>query len=300
MEEEIKITTGNVTHPLTMLRNWVELNKFEKGLRAAEDLCLKLEKIDSVSLESVNLELINDIKSCVGTLENDIYSSMTSSFIGTIKSNKTNIDEEDFKQIESIIEKWSPVAEVHNFYQAEYVSFSNEIQKAPKIFIEIQQVIEGSFNKEKAEASLESIKKCISVFINRTKKAKEIMLSTNFNFMSPYDFEEFIAKLFNSQGYKTEVTKKTGDYGVDVIAENGLEKIAIQCKKYQEGNSVGNQTVQMFLGAMQLKDLKANRGIIITTSEFTKQAYMQAEGNNIELWNKNVLHQKVREFLVCD
>lgn len=298
MKEKIEITTGNVMHPLIFLRNRIRLWKFKKGFRAVENLCLKLEKIDSVSLELVNSELINIIKSCVGVLENDIYSSMVSSFIRSIKSNKTNIDEEDFNQIESIIEKWSPAVEAHNFYQAEYANFLNEIQKAPKIFIEIQQVIKRSFNKEEAEALLESTKKRISAFINRTKKAKEIMLSTNFNFMSPYDFEEFIAKLFNSQGYKTEVTKKTGDYGVDVIAENGLEKIAIQCKKYQEGNSVGNQAVQMLLGAMQLKNLKANKGIIITTSEFTKQAYMQAEDNNVELWNKNILHQKVRECLI--
>ncbi len=297
MKEKIKITTGSIMHPLISLRNRIELDKFKKGLRAAESLCLKLEKMDSASLELVNSELINNIKSCVGSLENDTYSSMASSFMRTIKSNKTNIEEEDLKQIEPIIEKWSPAVEANNFYQAEYVSFLNEIQKVPKIFIEIQQKIERFVNKKEAEASLESIKKRISAFINRTKKAKEIMFSTNFNFMSPYDFEEFIAKLFNSQGYKTDVTKKTGDYGVDVIAENDLEKIAIQCKKYQEGNSVGNQTVQMLLGAMQLKNLKANKGIIITTSEFTKQAYMQAEGNNVELWDKNILHQKVREYL---
>jgi len=190
------------------------------------------------------------------------------------------------------------VIEAGNFYQGEYNSFLSEIRKTPKIFMDTLQTIEETLNRKRYETRLENIKGRISASLNRIKKTKEIMLSTNFSFMSPYDFEEFIASLFNSLGYKTSVTSRAGDYGVDVVAENDLERVAIQCKKYQYGNSVGNQTVQMFLGAIQLKNLRANRGIIITTSQFTKQAYKQAEETNVELWDRDILHQKIREHLI--
>lgn len=300
MEEEIRIGTPNIMHPARYLKNKVALSKYEKGFISAEELCSVLEKKDPATLELADAKFINELKACVDVVEHHAYSALGNSFISTIKSNKDNFEEGDFKQIEPVIEKWTPAIETGSFYQGEYNSFLSEIRKTPKFFEEILQTIEETLNKEEHETRLENIKRRISASLNRIKKAKEIMLSTNFSFMSPYDFEEFIARLFDTQGYKTEVTKKTGDYGVDVIAEKGLEKIAIQCKKYQEGNSVGNQTVQMLLGAMQLKNLKANKGIIITTSEFTKQAYKQAESNNVELWNKSILHQKVRECLLCE
>lgn len=298
MDSQIKIAIPNITHPIPYLKNKIALSKYEEGFRSAEGLCLTLEKKDPADLELADASLINGIKKCIDFIEHHTYSNLANSFISTIKSNKDNFEERELKQIEPIIERWTPVIEAGNLYQGEYNSFLSEIRKTPKIFTEILQTIEETMDKKGCETRLENIKRRISASLNRIKKAKEIMLSTNFSFMSPYDFEEFIASLFNSLGYKTSVTSRTGDYGVDVIAENDLERVAIQCKKYQGGNSVGNQTVQMLLGAMQLKRLKANRGIIITTSQFTKQAYIQAEETDVELWDKDILHQKIREHLI--
>jgi HJR/Mrr/RecB family endonuclease len=131
-------------------------------------------------------------------------------------------------------------------------------------------------------------------------KLKEIKigLDNNFKNISPYEFENFIAKLFTAMGYKTQVTKKSGDYGIDVIAKKDNDIIAIQAKKYHDGNPVGNRDVQRLLGAMQLKDVKANHSIIITTSHFTVQAREQAKECAIELWSKEDLHKMVRKYLM--
>lgn len=131
-------------------------------------------------------------------------------------------------------------------------------------------------------------------------KLKEIQigLDKNFQNLSPYEFEKFISKLFNAMGYETRVTQASNDYGIDVVAEKGNEKIAIQCKRYRPGNPVSNRDVQRLLGAMQLKNVQATHSILITTSHFTVQAREQAKECAIELWERHDLEKMVRKYLM--
>jgi len=121
-------------------------------------------------------------------------------------------------------------------------------------------------------------------------------LSTNFSFFTPFQFEKFIAELMRKMGYTTKVTPQIKDYGIDVFAEKNGNTVAIQVKKYSEGHNVGSKEVQQLLGAMW--KTKANRGIFVTTSNFTRQAREQAKGTPIELWNKEILHQKVNRYYI--
>ena len=50
--------------------------------------------------------------------------------------------------------------------------------------------------------------------------------------MTPKEYEQYIASIFQNQGYKTLVTPYSNDWGIDVIAIKGKEKIAIQAKMY--------------------------------------------------------------------
>lgn len=50
--------------------------------------------------------------------------------------------------------------------------------------------------------------------------------------MTPYEFENLVCEYYRSKGYKAEVTPYSGDYGVDVFAVKGKEKIAVQAKMY--------------------------------------------------------------------
>ena len=132
------------------------------------------------------------------------------------------------------------------------------------------------------------------------KKLKEtkIGLDKNFQNLSSYGFEKFIAKLFKAMGYKTRVTQASKDYGIDVVAEKGHEKIAIQCKRYEPRNPVGNRDIQRLLGAMQQRDIKATHSILITTSHFTVQAREQAKECATELWDGEDLKKMVKKYLM--
>lgn len=94
---------------------------------------------------------------------------------------------------------------------------------------------------------------------------------------SPGFFEQLVIDLLIAMGYggsrddAGEALGRSGDGGVDgIIKEDmlGLDSIYIQAKRWE--GSVGADVVRNFVGALALK--KAKKGIIITTSAFSKPA----------------------------
>lgn len=52
--------------------------------------------------------------------------------------------------------------------------------------------------------------------------------------MTPYKFEQFVADALKTKGYKTEVTKGSEDFGIDVIAKSKTSTTGIQAKHYKD------------------------------------------------------------------
>lgn len=108
---------------------------------------------------------------------------------------------------------------------------------------------------------------------------------------TPAFFERMIIDLLLAMGYggsRTEAAEQlggTGDGGVDgVIREDqlGLDRVYLQAKRYQPGNSVGSETVQAFMGALVGRG--AHKGVLITTSSFSKPALATAsQSGNLRL-----------------
>jgi restriction system protein len=103
-------------------------------------------------------------------------------------------------------------------------------------------------------------------------------LKQKINECNPYFFEQIVLDLLLKMGYggseidNGELTKKSADEGIDgIIKEDklGLDKIYIQAKKWE--NPVGRPEIQKFVGALHGK--KAKKGVFITTSGFSKEAY---------------------------
>lgn len=94
----------------------------------------------------------------------------------------------------------------------------------------------------------------------------------------PIFFERLVLDLLLKMGYGDfrenagETTSATNDGGIDgIISQDrlGLDKIAIQAKRYTE-NVIGRPTLQNFAGA--LLGMGLTKGVFITTSTFTKNA----------------------------
>ena len=95
---------------------------------------------------------------------------------------------------------------------------------------------------------------------------------------SPGFFEQLVVRLLVRMGYggsmhdAGEAIGRSGDGGIDgVIREDklGLDNIYLQAKRWTD-KSVGTPEVDQFVGALSKK--KASKGVMITTSSFTKDA----------------------------
>jgi restriction system protein len=78
-------------------------------------------------------------------------------------------------------------------------------------------------------------------------------------------------------------------YGTAGSTPLGVDQIYIQAKRYAEGNNIGAGDIRDFFWALNLK--KAQKGIFITTSNFTASAVQNAKdlGMRIVLINGNEL-----------
>lgn len=94
--------------------------------------------------------------------------------------------------------------------------------------------------------------------------------------MHPAAFERLAQRLLREAGFvKVEVRGKTGDGGIDgvgILRVNLVSfQVFFQCKRWS--NSVGAKEIRDFRGALQGR---ADKGLFITTSSFTKQASDEA------------------------
>jgi hypothetical protein len=90
--------------------------------------------------------------------------------------------------------------------------------------------------------------------------------------LTPRQFEELICEIVDGFGWKAKLTSQTADGGYDILAldHHGLRnKYLIECKRYTE-RPVGIVPVRALLGVTTHE--KATKGILVTTSRFTKGA----------------------------
>lgn len=98
--------------------------------------------------------------------------------------------------------------------------------------------------------------------------------------MTGYDYEYVVASYLRKKGFTgVKVTKGSGDFGVDVIAQKGRQKFAVQCKLYSY--PVGVKAVQQVVAGMAMYG--CNRAMVVTNNTFTKPAEKLAEKNNVIL-----------------
>lgn len=109
--------------------------------------------------------------------------------------------------------------------------------------------------------------------------------NNKFDYMTGNDFEQFCALVLQGNGYTTRVTPTSGDFGVDIIAEQSGITYAIQCKCYS--SDIGVDAVYQVAGGM--KYYHANLGIVLTNRYFTRQAQELASGIGVVLWDRDSL-----------
>ncbi|MHB8088739.1 MAG: restriction endonuclease [Anaerolineaceae bacterium] len=105
------------------------------------------------------------------------------------------------------------------------------------------------------------------------------------------DFENRVKKLLESMGFTATTTKATSDGGIDIVAFNQSPmlrgKYIIQCKDWK--NPVGEPVLRDLYGLVLAEG--ANKGILMTTGDFTNAAIKFSEGKPLELINGEELNK---------
>ena len=115
---------------------------------------------------------------------------------------------------------------------------------------------------------------------NLSKEKEQERDRFNFeNINNGYEFEHYLKNVFDKLGYISIVTKASGDQGADLIIEKDSVKTVVQAKYYT--NPVGNKAIQEVVSAIAF--YKANKGMVVTNSIYTKSAIELAGANNIAL-----------------
>jgi hypothetical protein len=110
--------------------------------------------------------------------------------------------------------------------------------------------------------------------------ANKIKLPSRFENMSGLEFEVLSANFLKMLGFENvRGTKKTGDQGADLIANQNGKTIIFQAKCYSK--PVGNKAVQEVIGALMY--YKGDYGCVITNSTFTASAKELAQKSGIKL-----------------
>ncbi|MFC6906327.1 restriction endonuclease [Halalkalicoccus tibetensis] len=103
--------------------------------------------------------------------------------------------------------------------------------------------------------------------------------------MDDYDFEQFVADLWERMGWETEVSTQSNDRGIDVVATRNSpyeEKALIQAKRYGPNTTVGSPDIQQY-ASLKHQRHGVDKVLVVTTNGFSGQARELAHQLNVKL-----------------
>lgn len=131
---------------------------------------------------------------------------------------------------------------------------------------------------------------CAVMFVRLFKKVRSWSRKRNPNMaiidhMTGLEFENYVARLLKTQGYRHIRSTEKYDYGVDIIATKDGVTWGIQVKRYS--GLVKADAVRQVVTA--LKKYECDRAMVITNSTYSRIAKELARINNCVLLDRNKL-----------
>jgi HJR/Mrr/RecB family endonuclease len=110
--------------------------------------------------------------------------------------------------------------------------------------------------------------------------------------MDGQSFEYLCADLLRANGFaNVEVTKGSGDQGVDILAVKDEIRYAFQCKCYT--SDIGNKPVQEVFAGKSIYN--CHIGVVLTNSFFTDGAKEAAKATGVLLWDRRKLRKLIEK-----
>lgn len=160
-----------------------------------------------------------------------------------------------------------------------------------KLLLQERKVI---FDEKKIESEIEKLKRILELkqFEKKLNNTKRTPTVAELDLLAGSEFEEFLKVLFEKMGYTVKNIQASRDFGADLLISKLGEAIVVQAKRYSA--KVSNDAVQE--AAAAIKYYNADKGMVVTTSEFTKAAVILANSNKIELVDRHQLGQLMTKY----
>lgn len=100
--------------------------------------------------------------------------------------------------------------------------------------------------------------------------------------LDEYQMQELLAAILRAMGFKTRVSPRGPDRGLDVFASPdglGLQEPRIKAEVKHRSGSIGAQELRSFIGGLRPDD----RALYLSTGGFSKDAKYEADRSNIPL-----------------
>ncbi|MCF6441406.1 restriction endonuclease [Pseudoalteromonas luteoviolacea] len=193
------------------------------------------------------------------------------------------IDDESFNHIRKV--KWLG----HVSRDALSVSSRNTLGSTLTVFAVNQDVaseIKRNLDHQQpnqVEVLAEENEKAIEQSRNDVIEQSSELIKDRIIAISPEDMEYLVAGVLRAMGYRTRVSNKGMDRGVDIFASPdgiGLESPRIKVEvKHQKNKRMTSQHLRSFIGGLR----EGDRALYVSTGGFTKDAKYEADRSNIPL-----------------
>ena len=122
--------------------------------------------------------------------------------------------------------------------------------------------------------------------LSRLENRKNNTNFVNIDAMDGHEFESFCAEVLRNNGFSNvEVTKGSGDQGIDVLATKDFVKYGFQCKCYS--SDIGNKAVQEAHAGKTYYGCHV--AVVLTNRYFTPSAERLADQTGVVLWDRDRL-----------
>ena len=144
---------------------------------------------------------------------------------------------------------------------------------------------------------------CIYVVKNKLSKQKQAKMNaekikiysmSQINLLSGTEFENYLKILFEKMGYHVQTTKKSKDFGVDLILEKKGKKTIVQAKCYS--HTVGVSAVQEIISARAHYNIYS--ALVVSNQNFSKEAEILANENQVMFAGRAELESLVSKYPV--
>ncbi|MEP0763965.1 MAG: restriction endonuclease [Chloroflexota bacterium] len=126
----------------------------------------------------------------------------------------------------------------------------------------------------------------------RSLQRLRLLALEDVDYMPGHTFERYVARLLQSQGYKTIVTKGSGDFGVDIVAQRYAVRYAVQCKR--QFDDISRRAVSDAVAGKY--QYGCSEAIVVTNSYFTSGAVELANSTGCILVDRDTLAEWIAAF----